>query len=360
LKFIFENRQILTFTTFLDELCKLYNCVWQIVGSKLIITPIKDIDTDTPVFEILKEDAYSDCKTFSFEKGKAGGRYEYLKDGTDSGSSETINEYNDMVDFDGVANNAILSGTFNKDFKFASTSFWGDSFGEDIGESISDFAKITLVMIILTLTSVSVSLLAGTVTATGAAIIIGVIAALTVAGFAWINGLQSDNEFGTGSQYKYSIRVIGTGSIFTPRIIRTDPSSPMSYKKPVVQASSSILINPKYNLNNVAWKDQWNGHGNFLEAYNYPMFFDANYIGNMYDTLHEQTDNALFLQQSNEKRTIIVPLCYEYLIQTGIASDNSIVGKIITYNGVNYKVLKYEINYSDLSIKFEVKKVKNV
>jgi hypothetical protein len=80
----------------------------------------------------------------------------------------------------------------------------------------------------------------------------------------------------------------------------------------------------------------------------------------MYDTLHEQTDNALFLQQSNEKRTIIVPLCYEYLIQTGIASDNSIVGKIITYNGVNYKVLKYEINYSDLSIKFEVKKVKNV
>jgi hypothetical protein len=360
LKFIFENRQILTFTTFLDELCKLYNCVWQIVGSKLIITPIKDIDTDTPVFEIFKEDAYSDCKTFSFEKGKAGGRYEYLKDGTDSGSSETINEYNDMVDFDGVANNAILSGTFNKDFKFASTSFWGDSFGEDIGESISDFAKITLVMIILTLTSVSVSLLAGTVTATGAGIIIGVIAALTVAGFAWINGLQSDNEFGTGSQYKYSIRVIGTGSIFTPRIIRTDPSSPMNYKKPVTQATSTIVINPKYNLNNVAWKDQWNGHGSFLEVYNYPMFFDANYFGNMYDTLHEQTDNALFLQQSNEKRTIIVPLCHEYLIQTGIASDNSIVGKIITYNAVNYKVLKYEINYSDLSIKFEVKKVKNV
>lgn len=368
LKFQFENRQILTLTTFLDEICKLYNCVWQIVGTKLIITPIKDIDTDTPVFEILKDDAYSDCKTFSFEKGKAGGRYEYMKDGTDSGSSETINEYNDMVDFDGVANNAILSGTFNKDFKFAATSFWGDGFGEDYGESISDFAKVVMVMIMVTLMAISiqvgVSAPASNVASPGfvqlALLILGITVVLGAAGFGWINDLQREEQFGTGGYYKHAIKVIGTGTIFTPRIIRTDPSSPMSYKKPVVQSSSSIVINPKYNLNNVPWRDQWNGHGDFNEVYNYPMFFDANYFGNMYDTLHEQTDNALFLQQSNEKRTIVVPLCYDYLNQTGIASDNSIVGKIITYNGVNYKVLKYEINYSDLSIKFEAKKVKNV
>jgi len=360
LKFQFENRQIWQLTGFLDEICKLYNCVWQVVGTKLIITPIKDVDTTTPKFEILVDDAYSDCKTFSFEKGKASGSYEYQKDGTDSGSSETINEYNDIVDFDGVTNNAILSGMFEKQFRFASTSFWGDSFGEDIGESISDFAKIVLVMIILTLTSVTTSLLAGAITATGAAVLVGIIAVLNVAGFAWINDLQSDNKFGQNSKYKYAIKCIGTGSIFTPRIIRTDPTSQMTYKKPIVQLSSSIVINPKYNLNNIAWKDQWNGYGDFNEVYNYPMFFDANYVGNMYDTLHEQTDNSLFLQQSNEKRTIVVPLCNDYLIPTGANTDVSIVGKLITYNGVKYKVLKYEINYSDLTIKFEVKKVKNV
>lgn len=366
LKFQFENRQVWQLTSFLDELCKLYNCVWQIVGTELIITPVKDVDTSTPVFEILVEDAYSDCKTFSFEKGKASGIYEYQKDATDGGSSETINMYNDIVDFDGVTNNAILSGSFEKQFRFASTSFWGDSFGEDIGESISDFSKVVLVMLMVTLMAISIqvglSAAAATVASPGfvqlALLIVGITLVLGAAGFGWINDLQKETEFGTGGYYRHAIKVIGTGSIFTPRIIRTDPSSAMNYKKPVTQASSSIVINPKYNLDGVAWKDQWNGHGDFNTAYNYPMVFDANYFGNMYDTLHEQTDNSLFLQQSNEKRTIIVPLCNDYLLPTGANSDVSIVGKLITYNGVNYKDLKYEINYSDLTIKFEVKKVK--
>lgn len=368
LKFQFENRQVWQLTGFLDELCKLYNCVWQIVGTKLVITPIKDTDIDNPVFEILEADSYSDCKTFSFEKGKAAGNYEYMKDSTDSGSSETINMYNDVVDFDGVANNAILSGMFQKEFKFASTSFWGDSFGEDYGESISDFAKTILIMIILTLSVIAVNLTAAAPAATvggpgfiqSGLIILGVATGLLVSGFAWINDLQKVTQFGTGGYYRHAIKVIGTGSIFTPRIIRTDPSSAMNYKHPVTQLSSTIVINPKYNLDGVAWKDQWNGHGDFNTAYNYPMVFDANYFGNMYDTLHEQTDNSLFLQQSNEKRTIVVPLCIEYLSQTGINTDDSIVGKLLTYKGVKYKDIKFDINYSDLTIKFEVKKVKNV
>lgn len=358
--FLFENRQVWQLTSFLDELCKLYNCVWQVVGTKLIITTIKNVDTSTPIFEILYDDAYSDCKTFSFEKGKAGGSYEYQKDGTDTGSSETINMYNDIVDFDGVTDNAILSGLFEKQFRFASTSFWGDSFGEDIGEQISDFAKIVNIMIMLSLTSVVVSLVAGTLTTTGSIALAATVGVLGVAGFAWINNLQKELQYGTGGYFKHSIKCIGTGSIFVPRIIRIDPTSPDRYKKPVVQASSSIVINPKYNLDNKPWKDQWNGYGNFNEVYNYPMVFDANYFGNMYDTLHEQTDNSLFLQQSNERRTIVVPLCSDYLVKTGINSDNSLVGKLITYEGVKYKVLKYEINYSDLSIKFEVKRVKSV
>jgi hypothetical protein len=212
----------------------------------------------------------------------------------------------------------------------------------------------------LTLTSVVVSLVAGVTTGTGSIALAASVTALGISGFVFINELQSDSEFGQNSWYKHSIKVIGTGSIFVPRIIRTDPASPMAYKKPIVQASSSIVINPKYNLNNIPWKNQWNGYGDFAEVYNYPMVFDANYFGNLYDTLHEKTDNSLFLQQSNEKRTIVVPLCSDYLVKTGINSDNSLVGKLITYEGVKYKVLKYETNYSDLSIKFEVKRVKSV
>jgi hypothetical protein len=366
LKFQFENRQIIMLSTFLDDICKLYNCVWQIVGTKLIITPVITIDDSEPIFEVNSDDVVSDCKTFSFDKGKAGGVYEYQKDATDGSSSQTINEYNDVVDFDGVTNNAMLNGMFEKNFKFASTSFWGDSFGEDIGEEISSFSKVVLVMLMLTLASISIQIGTAAPMANVASaaffelafLVLGIATALGVAGFAWINDLQSTSEFGVGGYYKYSIKIIGTGSIFIPRIIRTDPASPMNYKKPVIKLSSTININPKYNLTSTAWKDQWNGHGDFLEVYNYPLFFDSKYFGNLYDTLHEQTDNALFLKQSNERRTIILPLCEVLLEQTGVNSDeNSLIGKVIEYKGYNYKVIATTIKYSDYSIKLELKKI---
>ena len=367
LTFKYENRQIYQLSEFLDAICKLYNCVWQITGTKLIITPIKNNDVSTPMFEVLENDLVSDCKTFSFEKGKAGGTYEYQKDGSDSATGDVIVEYNDIVDYDGVANNAMLNGLNKKEFRFGSTSFWGDGFGEDIGESISDFSKVVLIMIILTLAVISAQMALAAPAANVAAggflqaslVILGIATALGVTGFAWINDLQSNSQFGTGGYYKYAIKVIGTGSIFTPRIIRTNPASPNNYKHPVTQPSNTIAINPLYNTSNIAWRDQWNtGHGDFLEAYNYPLFFDSNYLGNMYDTLHQKTDNALFLQQSNERRTIVILLCDDFLNKLGLDLDeNSIIGKVILLKGVNYKVLSVSVRYNDYSIKLELKKI---
>ena len=368
LQFLFENRLIWQLSDFLEAVCELYCCIWFISGTTLYIIPKKDNNNSDPIFEIIEEDIISDCKTFSFEKGKAGGNYEYQKDGTDTGSGETINEYNDIVDFDGVTNNATMSGLFDKKFRFASSSFWGDSFGQDIAEDIENFSIVVAVLLAIVLSCVAFSFVSGTAGANvasggfviSAGIIIAATALITGVSIAFINSLNDDDKYGYKSNhFKGSLKAIGTGSIFSPRIIRLNPGSDMRNAKPVIMDSNSIQINPYYNTSGVAWRNQWSGYGygDFGEAFNYPLFFDANYKGNMYDTLHEKVDNAMFLTQSNESRKIIVPLCSYYLLKSGVNNDdNSIIGKIITYKNNRYKVVDLQIKYTDLSITFNLKK----
>ena len=367
-KFLFENRLVWQLSDFLEAVCELYCCIWVISGTTLYIIPKKDNNQSEPVFEILEEDVISDCKTFSFEKGKAGGNYEYSKDGTDAGSGETINEYNDVVDFDGVTNNAMLEGLFDKKFRFSSSSFWGDSFGEDISEQIENYSIVVAVMMAITLSCIALSFLSGAPAANiaaggfavSAAIVVSATALITGVAIAFINSLNNDNKYGYNNpHFRGSLKTIGTGSIFTPRIIRLNPGSNTRNAKPVIINSDSIQQNPYYNTSGTPWRNQWAGYGygDFRDAFNYPLFFDSNYKGNMYDTLHEKVDNAMFLAQSNESRKIILPLCDYYLIKTGVNNDNSsIIGKIILYKNTRYKVVDLQIKYTDVSITFNLKK----
>jgi hypothetical protein len=356
-KFIYENRKIQKVTDFLNDICLLYNFTWKIEGTKLKIVPNKDIDNSDPIFEISEDDVISDCKLFSFEKNKSAGKYTYKQDPSDNATKEVINEYNDFVDYDGVTNNALLTGSIDKEVNFAPTSFWGDEFGENIGESISDMAKIILLLVLLQLALMAVGLLAGVFSATGAIPIFGAAILLGVLGIIFLNDLQSSSKFGLRSYYEFSIKHIGTGAMNVPRIVRVDPNSPDDYKHPVSILSSSISINPKYNTENIAWHNQFNATPE--KAYNYPLFFDANFFGNLYDTYHEKTDNSLFVQQSNEYRNISVLLCQNYLQLSKLNESESIIGKIILYKGILYKVIKIEVNYSELIINFELKKIKN-
>lgn len=357
-KFIFENRMIWMMSEFLDEICKLYNCIWQIVGTELVITPIKNIDNSTPVFEILEEDVVSDCKTFSFEKGKASAVYEYSTDASDGASKEVASMYNDVVDFDGVTNNAMLQGSFDKKFRFASTSFWGDRFGRDLSEDIENFSILAVLLIILLLSTVAFSFVGGVDNWVGALVIGGIAILLSVSAIADINALQ--NHYGYDSpDFENSVKILGYGAINVPRIVRLEAGTPFDNARVSKVPISNIQINPFYNTNNTSWVSQFVFFQTPSYAFNYDLIFDANYVGNMYDTLHEQTDNVMFLQQSSEKRKIVVPLCANYLNYTGINSDNNtITGKVIEYLGLKYKVLKYEINYTDYTITFDLKKIK--
>lgn len=372
-KFIYENREIQQVSSFLDNICELYNCVWQINGTVLYITKIENANLETPLFELLDSQIVSKCKNFSFEKNKAGASYKYQSDGTETGSSETNTYYNDRVDFDKETNNALLSGTFNKDFKFASMSFWGDSFGEDIGRQIYSSALMQTAMIAVTLGLIALSFVTGggaaAATVLGAPASAGFIASSliiiaatgVITGFAvsTLNQLDNNSNFGYGnSHFRGSLKVLGGGAMSVPRIIRFNPSSPDNNKKVIETPVASIIINPKYNLNNVAWQNQWsNNYEVPPTAFNFPLVFDANYFGTMYDR-HEKTDSSFFLEQSNEIIRVQVALCDDLLTKTGINNDNdTITGRNIIYNGTKYKVLKVEIKYSDFTINYELKKL---
>jgi len=358
-KFIFENRSLQTIGSFLDDICLLYNMKWQIVNQKLIIKFIKDIDNSNPVVELLEENTFSSCRNFVFNKSKGAGSYKYSNDPADQASSTTINAYNDSVDFDGKTNNALLNGIFEKDFNFSSNSFWGDRFGTDVSEEIEDFAILMLVCFIGLLSSVSISLIGGVLTATGAVILISAIGLLTGIGISSINNLQSKNEYGEGNNhFRGSLKLFGDGVINKPRIIRVDPNSADNNKKPVQIGVNDIAKNPYYNLENVNWKDQFTStYDNLESAFNYPLYFDAKFYGNLYE-YHESSDNAFFLNQTNELRTIQVILCKDTLIAIGLNDDNNnILGKLITFKGSKYKVLNYEISYQNFSIKLQIKRV---
>jgi hypothetical protein len=366
-KFLFENRSLQTIGSFLDDICLLYNMKWQIVNQKLIIKFIKDIDNSTPVVEILEENVFSSCRNFVFNKSKGSGAYQYSDDPTDQASNITVNIYNDSVDFDGKTNNALLNGVFEKDFNFSSNSFWGDRFGADIGKEISDFAKIMLVAFAATLLSVASGFIAGApggnVASPGflsaSVLIIIAAGALTAGAFASINSLKSNNNYGDGNNhFRGSLKLFGDGSINKPRIIRVDPNSADNNKKPVQIGVNDIVKNPYYNLDNVNWKDQFTTTYDTLEsAFNFPLYFDAKFEGNLYE-YHEASDNAFFLNQTNELRTIQVILCKDTLIAIGLNDDNNnILGKLITFKGSKYKVLNYEISYQNFSIKLQIKRV---
>ena len=366
-KFLFENRSLQTIGSFLDDICLLYNMKWQIVNQKLIIKFIKDIDNSNPVVEILEENTFSSCRNFVFNKSKGAGSYKYSDDPTDQASNTTINAYNDSVDFDGKTNNALLNGIFEKDFNFSSSSFWGDRFGADVSEEIETFATIIAISFASVLASLSVAIAlgapAGNVGGPGFIFTAGVIAlavtALLVVAISSINDLQNNNNYGDGNNhFRGSLKLFGDGSINKPRIIRVDQNSDGNNKKPVQIGVNDIVKNPYYNLDNVNWKDQFTSTYDTLEsAFNFPLYFDAKFEGNLYE-YHEASDNAFFLNQTNELRTIQVILCKDTLIAIGLNDDNNnILGKLITFKGSKYKVLNYEISYQNFSIKLQIKRV---
>lgn len=391
-KFIWNNRNLQNIKDFLNDVCKLYNMRWAIIDNVLKIEFLKDVLTQTPVAIIPDEDINKHCKTLSAKKRPGYGDYHYSLDGGDQKSNTIGVMYDDIVDYDGVADNALYEGKVDKKVNFAPTSFWGDGFGEDMLTETTYYGKLVAIvlnammwvglviavvpMIVgantpVPIAGVSAGLGGGAVTGmtVPAGIPAGTIAiavaaitalfALNVAGiFVEVSNIR--DRFAYDSCHEGAIHLFGTGQMNMPRVIRLQGGRPLVNPRPVKTASSSIVIAPRYDVpigSTSPWNLQFNGgYGSKANAFNYPLVFDAKYLGNLYDNYHEFTDNAMFVHQTNEDAKIEIPLCCEYLVMTGINSDlNNLIGKVISFKGLKLLVKKVIVKYKDTIIEIEGK-----
>lgn len=328
-KHIWNNRYIWQVTDFIDELCKLYAMKWDIINGVLIIKPFKDIILEDESFTVT--DAQSVCYEFDLNKKPSFGRYEYSIDGGDSASNQVQILYNDIVDYDGVAQNPMLEGSVTKQVRFASTGFYCDSFGENYINEAIETMKMGALAVLGSLLIAAASLIAGIDNWIAAA-------ALTVAvglttGLIITEANKIRNRYGCDTPFAGIIRVWGAGSVSVPRIIRWDDSSPMNNAKAVGTYTSAIEINTKYNTNSIQYPNQFSGSGTYQQVdrvWNYPLYFDSWYKGNLYENYHEVVDNPLIVNIGYQLATIEIPLCCENIEAVGTSQEGAtIVGKVV-------------------------------
>lgn len=346
-KFVWGNRTVWMATEFLDEICKLYNLYWDIVGDKLVIKKKVDL-INSQSFDLTDHIRGGVCYSFDNTKKPAYGRYEYAIDATDTASQHIQIAYNDIVDFDGEVDNPLLEGELSKTMRFASTGFLHDKFKDSKVDDILDSARIIAYVI------VGIFLIIG-----GAFLPVfgvgGIVLALVAYGIPGSNNTIQNlrGELGDLSTYAGSVQLLGDGTVSVPRILRYDPSTSLASAKVVTTNVSSIAIS-ELNTSKVSYTGQpW---GTTLYAiparmYNYPLYFDGNYKGNLFD-LHATTDNPYQINLGNKQAEFKLELCCDTLKLMGLlVGDSRIVGKVAKIRtGEKILVSDATISYRDMTI----------
>ena len=89
--------------------------------------------------------------------------------------------------------------------------------------------------------------------------------------------------------------------------------------------------------------------------FNFPLFFDANYFGELYNNYHEKVDNGLFMTDTNQSRTVTIPLCCENLELLGITDEDIAIGKVINIGTDKILIKEFTINYEMFTIEIKGK-----
>lgn len=343
-KFIWDNRTGMPMSEFLDQLRDVFNAEWYVTPNKELVfqnraffqnQPIL-IDFTLPVAPRLYDFKY----TFNGDKKPAYGRYEYRLDPQDSNSNDLKWRYNDIVDFDGAANNPMLEGSINKNFQFSQTSFMYDGATTDfIDNAIKAARAISIGAILVGLTAI---LLAASIF-TGA-----IAAALCAAGYAVVNGFFT--HYIENSDLQGAVRV-ASNVINVPRLLLYDRNTPIERAK--VVSVTNPVINPYYNVDNV---DYYAEHPAFdapdgyfgdpiVNVYNYPFYVDANYKNNLYDRFHE-IDNPLNNPEINQEFTASLDLCCDMLTLFGCWEDDFIkIGAVVVVERRADRLIKARITH---------------
>jgi len=354
-KIVFSNCDIYMAKDFLDDICALYNCYWSFENNVLNVSSIEG-NLGIQYADLTNDIVGNKSYFFDGNKKPGYGKYNYLSDYSDFQSSPIKIAYNDIVDFDAELDNPMCEGNLDKSFKFATTNFLHSKFGSNDYEKIINYSLIIANILLAIIGGISFWALAGTITAVMGALIGASV--LTI--FGLINTYVDDfrNEVGAQSYYAGSILIGGSGVIDNPRIIRKDTATTLAVSKSVVTNVSSIVKNSQNTIDyaNQSWGSSI--YEPIQKVWNYPLYFDAKYKGNLYE-LHKMTDDPFIVNLLNKSISFYLALCKESIEILGVSNENGkIIGKVVRISATEKILVEdVEINYSNMYIKIQGRQI---
>lgn len=338
-KFIWDNRTGMPMSDFLDQLRDVFNAEWYVTPNKQLVFQNRAYFLNLPVlidFSVFDAPRLYDFKyTFNGDKKPAYGNYQYRLDPQDSDSNDLKWRYNDIVDFDGDANNPMLEGSINKDFQFAATSFMYDGATTDFIKGAIEAARAVALGAIL-VGLAAIFLIANPFTGLAAA-------AAFAAGYAVVNDFFG--HYIENGDLQGAVRS-ASNVINVPRLLLYNRNTPMNVAK--VVSITNPVINPYYNVDNI---DYYTEHPAFdapagyfgdpiVNVYNYPLYLDADYKNNLYDRFHE-IDNPLNNPEINQEFSASLDLCCDLMTTLGCWDDDFIkIGAVVVVENRNGRLIK--------------------
>lgn len=330
--FHFDNRWNITIADLLDKLKVVFGAEWYVTPNNTItFKHTKDLINLSPIYDFTAPGAqpiYELRYTFSGDKKPAYGRYQYTDDGSDLASQEISTLYNDIVDYDGPANNPMLEGEKSKTFEFAPTAFVRDGRTDDYLKLIINDAAIGASIVLGILTVITVVLAASVLFSIVGVAIIALVAVWESQILAKRNHLN--NKFVDEGTYTGAVRLTSEQTL-SPRLLLWNGEEMRRAK--VVHTDAFPLANTYYNNNPIKTYGEKNSIDNdnpALRIYNYPLYFDSDFVGNMFDKYHDEIDNPLKSKESHKTGKFYTDLCEDMLKVFGVFQNSYIViGKVI-------------------------------
>ena len=191
-------------------------------------------------------------------------------------------------------------------------------------------------LVIAAVAVVSAALLIGVITAPAAVALTALIVAWKIALNAENNELQE--SFRNNPIYDGAVRLTSEQTL-APRLILWDGEE-IARAKAVSQSipPANAYYNPDlihYNVKNKIDIDNPN-----LNVYNYPLYFDGDFTGNLYDRYHDEIDNPLKSLETHQDAKWSVDLCDDMLNLFGVFQNQyAVIGKIVKLERrANYNV----------------------
>lgn len=325
-----ENRWMVTLADLLDKLKVVFAAEWYVTpGNTIVFKHTKDLIQLASIYDFTAVGAqpiYELRYTFDGTKKAAYGRYQYATDGSDLASQEIATLYNDIVDYDGPANNPMLEGDVSKTFEFASTGFVRDGRNKDYIELLLKDGRDGALALIGILAAMAVFLLPTVLFSALGLIFLALMAAWAIALGTKYNDLK--NYFVDSDTYTGAVRMTAE-QVLTPRLLLWDGAN---IRRAKVVKTQSPSPNPYYNTAGDAYEvvndiSQDNPSG---WIYNYPMYFDSQFEGNLFDQYHDTIDNPLKSKESHQNVSFYVDLCEDMLKLFGVfESQYVIIGRVV-------------------------------